>query len=574
MQNRSVQRWDKRSLRILALSVLIVLIFSLGCLLTYQKLRDERQVEDRAEAQRMLLAFEAHSTRLFDYADGQLRAIRAHLDEHDNNTEKLASFIHKIKAKHAEIFADITTVIDRDGWIVYQSGTPRDKLKALGKMPDLDHYHYFITHPGDSLFVGATRQGRVTSKMQYRLARPIFKNGVFDGAVVLSLLPEYITNFYRSTRLGPHSFTSMFTLEQWLIVRQPDVSPKMYGNRITKLLRPERGHGSSAFGFTGPFDQIQRDVFAKTLADYPVILAVGIAGQDRYDTLAAARRNLSLLAAAFTMFSMFACFLILRLLSQKSCLLSQNRQLAISETVSRQSLSELHRLSDHIQTVREDERKRIAQDIHDDLGQNLLVLKMDATTLCSGTEGTNPNLNQRVSLMLNNINSTIQSIKLIMNNLRPATLELGLLAAVEWQLKQFMRSSGIDCKLVTSEETELDFDKNKSLALFRIFQEALSNIVRHAQATKVKVKLYRDEHGFSMMVKDNGKGIESGDREKSNSFGLIGIKERAYAIGAEFAIESTGNGTTLSIFIAMEKNSTLEIIRPTIRSLTPDATTV
>jgi NO-binding membrane sensor protein with MHYT domain/two-component sensor histidine kinase len=247
-------------------------------------------------------------------------------------------------------------------------------------------------------------------------------------------------------------------------------------------------------------------------------------------------------------------------------------QLAISETVSRQSLSELHRLYDHIQTIREDERKRIAQDIHDDLGQNLLVLKMDATALYSGTEGTNPNLNQRASLMLNNINATIQSVKLIINNLRPATLELGLLAAVEWQLKQFTRSSGIDCKLMTSEETELDFDKNKSLALFRIFQEALNNVIRHAQATKLKVKLHRDEHGFSMTIKDNGKGIESGDREKPNSFGLIGIKERAHALGAKFAVESTGNGTSLSIFIAMEKNSALEIIRPTI-SRAPRKTT-
>ena len=567
MQNRSTQQWDKRSLTVLALSVLLVLIFSLGCLLIYHKLRDERQVEDRAEAQRMLLAFEAHSTRLFDYADGQLRAIRVYLQEHDNNTEKLDSFVHKIKASHTEIFTGIVTVFDRDGLFVYHSETSRDKLKTLGKMPDLDHYQYFITHPGDSLFVGATRRGRVTGKMQYRLARPIFKNGIFDGAVVLSLLPEYITDFYRSTSLGPHSFTSMITQEQWLIARQPEVSPKMYGNRIAKLLRPERGHGSSVFGFISPFDQIQRDVFAKNLADYPVILTVGIAEQDRYNTLAGVRRNLILLAVVFSLFSMFVCFLILRLLNQ-------HRQLAISETVSRQSLSELRRLSDHIQMVREDERKRIAQDIHDDLGQNLLVLKMDATALYSGTEGTNPNLNQRASLMLNNINATIQSVKLIINNLRPATLELGLLAAVEWQLKQFTRSSGIDCKLMTSEETELDFDKNKSLALFRIFQEALNNVIRHAQATKVKVKLHRDEHGFSMTIKDNGKGIESNDREKPNSFGLIGIKERAHALGAEFAIESTGNGTALSIFIAMKKNSTLEIIRPTIRSLTPDATTL
>ena len=160
MQNRFTQQWNKGSLTVLALSVLVAILFSLGCLFVYEKRRDERIDQERAEAQRMLLAFEAHSTRLFDYADGQLRAIRAYLHEHDNNTEKLASFIHEIKVPRTEIFAGIVTVIDRDGGILYQSGTPREQLKALGKLPDFDHYQYFITHPGDSIFVGPTRPGK------------------------------------------------------------------------------------------------------------------------------------------------------------------------------------------------------------------------------------------------------------------------------------------------------------------------------------------------------------------------------------------------------------------------------
>ena len=567
MQNRSTQQWDKRSLTVLALSVLVVLLFSLGCLLSYQKLRSERQDQERAEAQRMLLAFEAHSTRLFDYADSQLRAIRAYVNEH-GTTEKLASFINEIKAPHAELFADVVTIIDRDGWFVYQSGTPREQLKALGKMPDLDHYQYFITHPGDSLFVGPTRPGKVTGKMQYRMARPIFKNGVFDGVVVLALLPEYITDFYRSTSLGPHSNATMLTQKQWLIARQPAAAPGMYGSRVSNPInngRTEPGQGGGVFGFVSSFDQSRRDVFFKNLANYPVTLTIGVAEQDRDDALAVLRRNMILLAAVFSMFSMFVCALVLRLISQKSHLISQNKRLENAESSSRQSLSELHRLSDHIQIVREDERKRIAQDIHDDLGQNLLVLKMDSTELWARIKGTNPELNQRASLVLNNINVTLQSIKSIMNDLRPATLELGLLAAVEWQLKQFMRASGIDCKLVATEGAELGLDENRSLAVFRIFQEALSNVVRHAQATKVEVTLRRDEHGFSMTIKDNGKGLIAGDSKKADSFGLMVIKERAHALEAEFAIESRPeNGTALSIFIALEKNSTNErqIIRP------------
>ena len=118
MQNRFTPRWDKPCLIVLALSALLVLFFSFACILSYQKYRDQRQDQDRAEAQRMLLAFEAHSVRLFDYADGQLRAIRAYLSEHDNNTAKLSSFINEIKAPHSQLFTGTVIILDRRGWIV------------------------------------------------------------------------------------------------------------------------------------------------------------------------------------------------------------------------------------------------------------------------------------------------------------------------------------------------------------------------------------------------------------------------------------------------------------------------
>jgi signal transduction histidine kinase len=175
----------------------------------------------------------------------------------------------------------------------------------------------------------------------------------------------------------------------------------------------------------------------------------------------------------FTLFFMSLCAMALRLITK-------NRRMVIAESINQQSLSELRQLSKHILTVRERERKRIAQDIHDDLGQNLLVLKMDATAMGADLEGVHTTLDQRASLMLNNINATIKSMKSIMNDLRPPILELGLLAGIEWQLNQFMRSSGIDCTLVAIEGAELGLDEEKVAAVFRIFQEALSNVVRHA----------------------------------------------------------------------------------------------
>lgn len=216
-----------------------------------------------------------------------------------------------------------------------------------------------------------------------------------------------------------------------------------------------------------------------------------------------------------------------------------------------QSFVQLRRFADYQQNIKEIERKRIAQEIHDDLGQNLLVLKMDVTTLCVRTGDMHPRLHKRVMLTLDNIDNSIRSVKSIINDLRPAALELGLQPAVEWQLKQFERMSGIVCAL-TAIKTEVGFglDEGKTLAVFRILQESLSNVARHAQATEVKITLQQDEHGFLMGIKDNGKGLQPVDKGKENSFGLMGINERAHALGGELTITSSpGDGTALSLFI-------------------------
>jgi len=219
-----------------------------------------------------------------------------------------------------------------------------------------------------------------------------------------------------------------------------------------------------------------------------------------------------------------------------------------------QSFAQLRRLSDHQQNLKEDERKRIAQDIHDDLGQNLLALKMDVDMLYARTANAHPRLHKQVGFALQNIVATIQSVKSIINYLRPAALELGLYPAVMWQLKRFERRNGIACSLVTVvPEPEFGLDDGQTLAIFRIFQESLANIVRHAQATEVEITLSRNESGFTMQVKDNGKGLQPEDRRKANSFGLMGIKERIDLLGGEFVIASSpGNGTVLSISIPLK----------------------
>lgn len=219
-------------------------------------------------------------------------------------------------------------------------------------------------------------------------------------------------------------------------------------------------------------------------------------------------------------------------------------------TLKRQS-DLLRQLSDHQQNLKEVERKRIARDVHDDLGQNLLALKMDIATLFTRTGGADPKLNKRVQRILNNIDVTIKAVISIMNDLRPATLELGLYPAVEWQLQQFERITGITCRLVTTEpELGFELDDDRTAAIFRIVQELLSNVARHAGATAVEIALNQDECGFRMRVTDNGKGLQPGDRKKANTFGLMGIQERIHSLGGELTVSGGPNlGTALSISI-------------------------
>jgi len=223
-----------------------------------------------------------------------------------------------------------------------------------------------------------------------------------------------------------------------------------------------------------------------------------------------------------------------------------------TEETLQQSKEVLSQLSSHQEQIREDERKRIASEIHDDLGQNLLALRMDVALLHART-GAHSRLNKKVGHALHTIDATMKNVRGIIGNLRPAVLNLGLQAAVEWQLNEFERINRIRCKLLVHEKAlDVSLDDDRTVVIFRILQEALANTARHAQATEIQVELSVNNNRLSMTVKDNGKGFQPVDRRKANTFGLIGITERIKSIGGKFIIDSR-NGTALSISIPLEK---------------------
>jgi len=227
------------------------------------------------------------------------------------------------------------------------------------------------------------------------------------------------------------------------------------------------------------------------------------------------------------------------------------RKLILQTDELRQSKQLLRQLATHQELIKEEERKRIAREIHDELGQNLLALRIDASMLHARTAATHPKLNEKAAYALHHIDATIKSVRSIINDLRPAVLDLGLQAAIEWQIEEFRRRSGIQCiMLVENEHLDRDLEERCATALFRILQESLTNIIRHAQATQVEVALHRNDAAFLMRIADNGIGMPQAPGIGANSFGLQGIKERVHMLGGELKIDTApGNGTALSVSI-------------------------
>jgi two-component system sensor histidine kinase UhpB len=217
----------------------------------------------------------------------------------------------------------------------------------------------------------------------------------------------------------------------------------------------------------------------------------------------------------------------------------------------------LRRLSRHLQVIREKESKGIAREIHDELGQALTALKMDISWLShkiAEYDGNKDRLLEKMVSMSQLVDKTIQVVQKISAELRPGLLDdLGLVPAIEWLAQEFETRSGIKCKTkLEADDTEISPDC--STAIFRIVQEALTNVARHSQATRVSVRLREKDEKLALTVTDNGVGINRAHILSPESLGIIGMRERLAAFGGELKLKGTpGRGTTLAIQIPVKE---------------------
>ncbi|MEN8506061.1 MULTISPECIES: histidine kinase [Paraburkholderia] len=215
-----------------------------------------------------------------------------------------------------------------------------------------------------------------------------------------------------------------------------------------------------------------------------------------------------------------------------------------------ESREQLRELSAHMEAIREEERKRIALEIHDELGQLLTALKMDVALLKMRLGG-NPDAKRKADDMRELVEKTIWMVRNVANHLRPAALNFGIVSALEWLVEDFGRRNGIPCQLrVNGGEPVLP--EACATAVFRIVQASLTNVLRHAGASRADVTLTSTATALDLCVSDDGRGFDPATAYSGNSYGLLGMRERARLIGGSMTIDSApGTGTAISLRIPL-----------------------
>jgi PAS domain S-box-containing protein len=219
----------------------------------------------------------------------------------------------------------------------------------------------------------------------------------------------------------------------------------------------------------------------------------------------------------------------------------------------KRSREELRELSAAAHTVREQEQRRIAREIHDELGQSLTALKMDVAWMQGNLSAGAPSLADKLDTMQAQLDATVAATRRISADLRPLMLDdLGLVPATEWLAQNFSERTGISCALQI-DPPDLELAEPSASALYRILQESLTNVARHAKARRVEIALERTDGVLKLTVRDDGLGFSPAEARTHKTYGLLGLRERTVLLGGETRIASEpGRGTSIEVSIPLE----------------------
>ena len=254
---------------------------------------------------------------------------------------------------------------------------------------------------------------------------------------------------------------------------------------------------------------------------------------------------------------------------ERTSQLAETNEVLRGEIIERQRVEDalragerqLRDLTAYLQSVREEERKYLARELHDELGQQLTALKMDLSWLAEKSAAQNDSAQRTIAekskTMIAAVDEAMNATRRIVGELRPAALdELGLEAAVEWLAQDFQKRTNIVCSLETDFD-ERELNQNLTTTMFRIVQECLTNIIRHASATRANIRLKKANGDLLLEVEDDGRGINESDASAAHSFGILGMRERALLLGGTIKIErrDAAQGTRVVVRIPFSNES-------------------
>jgi signal transduction histidine kinase len=219
----------------------------------------------------------------------------------------------------------------------------------------------------------------------------------------------------------------------------------------------------------------------------------------------------------------------------------------------RRSREELRELSAAAHSIREQEQRRMAREIHDELGQSLTALKMDVAWMLGNLSAGSPSLTEKLDTMQAQLDETVAATRRISADLRPLMLDdLGLIPAAEWLAQTFSERTGIPCKLHIR-PPDIELAEPHASTLYRILQESLTNVARHAKASEVDVVIEQTDGALTLSVKDDGRGFSQAEARAQKTYGLLGVRERTLLLGGDASVTSEpGRGTTVDVRIPVK----------------------
>ena len=438
---------------------------------------------------------------------------------------------------------------------------------------DRAFFAYHRDSPDDDMYVSAPFAGRMSGRQVIGFTRKLLSDdGRFNGVLLLAVSPEYLSRAFGPVELGEGATVAVMRDDYRILMRALVSSlPSRSGFhlRITYPLGSEDPEPMFAPHFTfsqpdsfstvyaSPVDGILRQYSQRKAGFYPLRLVVGRPTALLDESLRLFRARYFAGGGLATVLLVVAVYWLMRSRQASGQALrvqtANVARLRRSETELHASRRTLRELSARQMALKEAERKRIAQEVHDELGQRLTVLRMDLSMLPRAVAADPARqLPAQVGLLKQSVDQILAIVRDIASKLRPAALDIGLSEAVAGLVEEFQDSLGIPCGFDNRLPPGLNIDETRSTAVFRIVQEALTNAARHARAQHIDVSLSLDATELRVRVHDDGHGFVPELNGTSSSLGLSGIRERAVALaGSVEVLSAPGEGTTIDARIPL-----------------------